>query len=170
MDASFLVDSLSIGAAVFAGLILFWFLRSQFKRRFSQDTQWHLSAVKDINWAEKRKAPRISISWKAVIDTADQPMTVQLKDISLGGAFVVCAEPLPINARLGIAIDLPGAEPLSLNAEVVWTNANVPPDKVVHRGMGIRFVDNSREDREALNEAIAAALDAASPDRPSRAD
>jgi hypothetical protein len=164
MDASFLVDSLSIGGAVFVGLILFWFLRGQFKRRFTQGSQWRLSPFKEINWAEKRKQPRISISWKAVIDTSGQPMTVQLKDINLGGAFVVCAEPLPINARLGIAIDLPGAETVSLNAEVVWTNASVPPDKVIHRGMGIRFVDNSREDREALSEAIATVLDSATLD------
>jgi hypothetical protein len=41
-----------------------------------------------------------------------------------------------------------------LNAEVVWSNANVPEDKIVNRGMGIRFINNSDDDRKCLNDLI----------------
>jgi len=37
----------------------------------------------------------------------------------------------------------PGNEPVSATAEVVWSNANFPEDKVVNRGMGVRFLKMS---------------------------
>jgi len=82
-----------------------------------------------------------------------------LKDISLGGAFVVCTEPLALNDKLKISIRIPNQEPLSLNAEVVWSNRNMPAERVVNRGMGIRFIENTEKDRQRLNEALAASLE-----------
>ena len=43
---------------------------------------------------------------------------------------------------------------MSLNSEVVWSNANVPDDKIVNRGMGIRFIHNTDEVRESLKTAL----------------
>ena len=83
---------------------------------------------------------------------------MQLKDISLGGAFVVCPEPLALNDKFKISIRIPDREPLALNAEVVWSNRNMPGDKVVNRGMGIRFIENTEKDRQRLNTALAASL------------
>jgi hypothetical protein len=37
----------------------------------------------------------------------------------------------------------PNNEPVKASAEVVWSNANVPEDKVVNRGMGVRFIKMS---------------------------
>jgi hypothetical protein len=37
---------------------------------------------------------------------------------------------------------------------VVWSNTNVPEDKVIYRGMGIKFVQNTDEDRQRLEYAI----------------
>ena len=82
---------------------------------------------------------------------------VQLKDISLGGAFVVCADPIALKDRFKITITIPDQEPLPLNAEVVWSNANTPLDKVVYRGMGIRFIENEEKERRRLQTAISAA-------------
>ena len=90
---------------------------------------------------------------------AGQTDNVQLKDISLGGAFVVCAEPLALNDKFKISIRIPNRELLILNAEVVWSNSNVPADRVVNRGMGIRFIENTEEDRQRLNEALAVSLE-----------
>jgi len=162
MDSSFLVNSLGIGGALFVGLVLFWVLRGRFKRRISHDSgDWSIAPHKEVNWAEKRLQPRISISWEARIETLNESAAVQLKDISLGGAFAVCRNPLQINERLVITIDLPNDSPVKLNAEVVWTNANVPAEKIINRGMGIRFIDNSKEVREALERAIAAVFNPA---------
>jgi c-di-GMP-binding flagellar brake protein YcgR len=81
-------------------------------------------------------------------------LEVQLKDISLGGAFVVCPNPLPLSEKFRISIEPPEQALLELNAEVVWSNANVPEDKIINRGMGIRFINNTDEDRRRLNDVI----------------
>jgi hypothetical protein len=36
----------------------------------------------------------------------------------------------------------------------VWSNSNVPEDKVINRGMGIKFIENSDENRNGLNQVI----------------
>lgn len=82
-----------------------------------------------------------------------------MRDISLGGAFVVCSEPLALNAKFKISIRIPNQEPLRLNAEVVWSNRNMSADRVVNRGMGIRFIENTEKDRQRLNEILAASLE-----------
>jgi hypothetical protein len=37
----------------------------------------------------------------------------------------------------------PDNEPMKATAQVVWSNANVPEEKVINRGMGIRFIKMS---------------------------
>jgi Tfp pilus assembly protein PilZ len=110
------------------------------------------------SWEEKRSQPRLAVSWHAAFAGPRGSSPAQLKDISLGGAFVVCADPLPLNERFLITMDLPGRGLLELKAEVVWSNTHVPADRVINRGMGIRFIDNTDEKRRMLSEAVAAVL------------
>ena len=140
MDSNLLVNSIGIGGALFVGLVLFWFVSMYLKKRLASDqaTQSYTPSTK-TSWEEKRRNPRVAISWQAFIEMSGQTDNVQLKDISLGGAFVVCAEPLALNDKFKISIRIPNRELLLLNAEVVWSNSNVPADRVVNRGMGIRF-------------------------------
>ena len=155
MDSSTLINSLGIGAVIFAGFILLWFLRALFKRRVAkQQSQEMAASDQKTSWEEKRKHPRVSISWSARLNTPGDSMSVQLKDISLGGAFAVCPHPLPLSEKFRVTIDPSGQSALELNAEVVWSNANVPEDKIINRGMGIRFIENSDEDRNRLNDMI----------------
>jgi c-di-GMP-binding flagellar brake protein YcgR len=37
----------------------------------------------------------------------------------------------------------PGDEPLLVTAQVAWSNANMLEEKVVNRGMGVRFINMS---------------------------
>jgi len=156
MDNNLILNSISIGGAIFAGLILFWFVSMYLKKRLASDqaAQSYTPSTK-TSWEEKRRNPRVAVSWQALIEMTGQTDNVQLKDISLGGAFVVCAEPLALNDRFKISIRIPNRELLLLNAEVVWSNSNVPADRVVNRGMGIRFIENTEKDRQRLNKALA---------------
>lgn len=155
MDSTSLINSLGIGAAIFAGLVLLWFLRIFFKRRMTdQHAKQTLAALGKTSWEEKRKHPRVAVSWPARIETSQDSKSVQLKDISMGGAFVVCADPLPLSEKLRLSISTPDQESFTLNAEVVWSNVNVPADKVINRGMGVRFIENTDEQRGCLNHAI----------------
>ena len=160
MDSNLLLNSIGIGGALFAGLIVFWFVSIYLKKRLASD-----QAAKDYapstrtSWEEKRRHPRLAISWQAFIEISGQTDNVQLKDISLGGAFVVCAQPLALNDKFTISIRIPNRELLLLNAEVVWSNRNMPADRVVNRGMGIRFIENTEKDRQQLNDALSASLE-----------
>jgi Tfp pilus assembly protein PilZ len=89
-----------------------------------------------------------------VLEPPYEGLKVKLKDISRGGAFIMCQKPLPLNEKLRLCIKVPEQEELLLNAEVVWSNINVPSEQVIHRGMGVKFAQNTNRARQRLENAI----------------
>ena len=155
MSSGVIVTSMAIGAAIFAGLIVFWFFHSVIKRRLATDQAVQLSnSAQRTNGKEMRRHPRLEISWPAVVEIRHGSIRVRLKDISLGGAFVICGETIPLNEKFRLYVEAPNEDPFALNAEVVWSNMNVPNEKVIHRGMGERFVQNTAAGRKRLEEVI----------------
>jgi hypothetical protein len=156
MDSSVIITSIGIGTALFAGLIVFWFFHTAVKRRLGADqsaqvlNSGQVAGEKDIRQHRRRE-----LSWLATIELDRASISVRIKDISLGGAFVICKEPIPLNHKLRIYIEAPDQDAFALNAEVVWSNMNVPDEKVIHRGLGIKFVQNTAAARNRLEEAIA---------------
>jgi hypothetical protein len=162
---TFLSVSIAVGGAVFVGFVLFWFIGVYLKKRVGPgiSAKATTASALRINGEEKRVQPHLSVSWNASFASPHGPGRAQLKDISLGGAFVVYPAPLPLSDRFQIVIELPDRTPLALNAEVVWSNANVPSDMIVNRGMGIRFIDNDASKRRLLTDAISALVAAPQP-------
>ena len=155
MDNGIIVTSLAIGAAIFAGLVIFWFFNAYVKRKLGADQSVQLATTSQKSyWEEKRRHPRVVISWPAMLEPPYEHIQVQFKDISLGGAFVVCRKPLPLKEKIRFCIKVPEREELLLNAEVIWSNTNVPQDKVINRGMGVKFVQNTNKARQHLEKAI----------------
>jgi len=159
MESKLLINSIILGGAFFVGIIVFWYIFGHLKKRVAADqlNQGYSTAAK-ISWQEKRRHPRIEISWPAFLEKSEQRQQVQLKDISLGGAFVICQEPLALQDQFKVTFILPDQGSLQVNAEVVWSNVNMPSDKVVNRGMGIRFINNEEKQRQILQDAISVAL------------
>jgi len=108
---------------------------------------------------ERRLHQKVSIQWPVTLECHGGTVPATARDISLGGAFIACGDPLPLKERFYLAMEMPGEARLFLNAEVVWSNGNVPEERVVTRGMGIKFVDNRETDRACLKNRIAACLD-----------
>ena len=161
MDSGIIVTSMAIGAAIFAGLIIIWFVNSFIKRKLGTDHTIQLvTAAQKLKSEEKRQHPRVAISWPLELEPPYDNLKVQLKDISRGGAFIVCRKPLPLNEKLRLCIKVPQKEELLLNAVVVWSNSNVPQDKVIHRGMGVKFAQNTKKARQRLEDAISNQLKA----------
>jgi Tfp pilus assembly protein PilZ len=155
MESQYLINSIAIGGSFFVGVILFWFIFVYLKKRLTPDKPIQsLSAAISFPVENKRQHPRVEVSWEAKAENSEISQDVVLKDISIGGAFVVCQEPAAMQDQLKIIINLPNSETLQLNAEVVWSNANMPLDKVVNRGMGIRFIQNEDSERQKLQDAI----------------
>jgi Tfp pilus assembly protein PilZ len=159
MPKAAIVSMLGTGLGVVVAMVVFWSISKFIRKQISPDQfNQALADAQDPNWEEKRLQTRMAVSWQASMETSQGNIPVQLKNISQSGAFVVCPEPMALNEKLRIVIDAPNREPFPLQAEVVWSNANVPEDKVVHRGMGIRFVENTNEERTQLSHALDADL------------
>ena len=160
MPKAAIVSMLGIGLGVIVAMVIFWSVSKFIRKQMSPDLiNQALADSKDSNREEKRRQSRVAVSWQASMETSQGTIPVQLKNISHSGAFVVCPEPMALNEKFRMIIDAPNQDPLPLQAEVVWSNANVPDDKVVHRGMGIRFVENTTEERTQLNNALELDLD-----------
>lgn len=160
MESHFLINSISIGGLFFVGVIVVWFVFVYLKRRMTTDKSHQaITTAFNNSMEDKRQHPRVEVSWEARLENSDKSLEVILNDISLGGAFVICQEPLAMQGQFKIITNLPNTEALSLNAEVVWSNANMPLDKVVNRGMGIRFINNEPRARQQLQDAIDAAFE-----------
>ena len=161
-----LLNSVSVGGSVFAAFIIVWFVAVFLKRRMSHQATENMPGAllrpQDLA-AEKRREPRLAASWPASVATPQGEQPAQIKDISLGGAFVACPVPLALNAGFDITIQPPQGRALQMHATVVWSNANVPADKVVHRGMGVRFTANDPSKRKQLADAISLCLVVPSP-------
>ncbi len=67
-------------------------------------------------------------------------------NLSVGGCFLEARESLPPGARVGLQLDLPLAGWTWLSGQVVHTHPN--------RGFGVRFVDPTPRDQEALARAV----------------
>jgi len=73
----------------------------------------------------------------------------EAKDISPFGAFIRCRKPLNLNEVFDMVVDTPDKS-LNIQAEVVWSNIYGPTP----RGMGVRFVKISNEDRKLIEKEL----------------
>lgn len=162
MESKLIINSIGLGGAFFVGIIIFWFIFVYLKKRITADqsNQGYSAAAKN-SWEENRQHPRVEISWQAFLEKPERSQEAQLTDISLGGAFVICQDPLALQDQFKIILDVPDHGALPLSAEVVWSNVNMPREKVVNRGMGIRFINNEERERQILQDAITAVLEKA---------
>jgi uncharacterized protein (TIGR02266 family) len=103
---------------------------------------------------ERRQHPRIDINWPVSIETSEGTIHGEVKNISLGGAFIGCKKPLPIGHAFSMTMTGPDNETMIATAEVVWSNANVPEDKVINRGMGVRFIKMSERHLQIVRQLL----------------
>ena len=112
---------------------------------------------------ERRKFVRapvqVDVQYAALPDGMNQ-MT-HTKDLSAGGACVVTKDPLPAEAKLQVAIQLPEQPPVNAIAEPVWTSTT----EVTGQGpaqcaveTGLRFTEIAPQDRNALIAYVAKSL------------
>jgi len=103
---------------------------------------------------EKKQPERIQLGCPALIDKSKGVMKVGIKELTTNGAFVTCPKPFPIGESFPIKILLTDHHPQTFNAEVVWNNQNVLEEEIVTRGMKVRFLQLSEQDRQIIDEII----------------
>jgi hypothetical protein len=126
--------------AVVLIVLLYYFLKGRNHSGFDYHTSMKLpQGVGE----EKRKHFRVDINWRVLMETSDGVVEAEIKNISLGGAFICCKKPLPLEKVFPLTMIGPDNEHVIATARVVWSNVNVPNEKVINRGMGVRFIKMS---------------------------
>ena len=111
MDSGVIVTSIGIGAAIFAGLIIFWFFHTFIKRKLKAEQSAQLpNSSQKFNGEEMRRHPRMEVSWPAAMQIRHGSIKVRLKDISLGGAFVICEDSIALNEPFRLYVEVPDEE------------------------------------------------------------
>jgi hypothetical protein len=92
---------------------------------------------------ERRNEERLEVSLETVWDgTSSRKCLARITDLSEGGCFVDTTGEAQIGERLTVRIQLPDGAGLELTGEVAHESRPI--------GFGLRFVDLSDEQREAL--------------------
>ncbi len=146
----------SIAVTIILCLLLIFVISNLRGRRRKASESGSLDNLRDTLTSENRIDDRAELRWDALIEFNGQKLNAATKNISTTGAFIVCSEPLGVKSVFRLTAFIPKAPPLTLQAEVIWNNTNVPQDEVQARGMGVRFLQLSENDRQLLKEAIAA--------------
>ena len=109
---------------------------------------------------EQRQHRRVRVSFPALIrKDAQLFMSGRMKDISLGGAFICCWEPLePKRVFTMNTIGFPQNSPTRITAEVVWSNLSDFSSKPSYRGMGVQFIDISDVERRLISSLVSGQL------------
>jgi len=102
---------------------------------------------------------KAKVKLPVLINTDDRSIDGVTLDLSTNGAFVSCANPLRLNEVFDMTINIPNADrPLKISVEVVWSNIYGPDDDISPRGMGVRFLEISSEDRKVIATEILQSL------------
>jgi uncharacterized protein (TIGR02266 family) len=140
---------------IFGGFILIWVVYYFLKMRDRGDVGTYSSVdLSQKVGADKRQHPRVDIHWPVSMETPDGTIDAEIKNISLGGAFICCQKPLPVRQVFQLTMTGPNHEPVPATAEVVWSNINVPDDKVINRGMGVRFIKMSERHLQLVRQLL----------------
>ena len=126
----------------FLGFLLIWLVWYFWKVHNRSEADYSAKSSQNSD-EENPRHLRADINWSVSMETSDGIIAAEAKNISLGGAFICCENPLPIGENFQLTMTVPDNEPLSATAKVVWSNINVPSEKVINRGMGVRFIKMS---------------------------
>jgi c-di-GMP-binding flagellar brake protein YcgR len=96
---------------------------------------------------------RANLRWQVNALTPEGPLEGVTKDISTRGAYVCCATPLRLNEVFHMSINSP-EKSLNVKAEVVLSNIHGPDDEITPRGMGVRFLKISSQDRKFIAKEV----------------
>jgi hypothetical protein len=95
------------------------------------------------------KYPKATVKWHVSAQSADRAVDGVTKEISPRQAYIQCSKPFRLNEVVDVVITTPERH-LQFNAEVVWSNMYGYDDEITPRGMGLRFVEISDEDRKYI--------------------
>ena len=75
--------------------------------------------------------------------------------LSTNGAYIRCAKPLRLYEIFDMTLQVPNSDDsIEAEVEVVFSNIYGPDDQISPRGMGVRFLEISSENRKIIAKAV----------------
>ena len=116
---------------------------------------------------ERRQHPRAAVSWPVIMKSTRGLMSGETRDVSYGGAFIRCREPLKPSEVLEMSISVSLLCPrVQATAEVIWSNHSTSDDELNPRGMGVRFTNITSTDQDLISALVADNLKDEDPHQP----
>lgn len=104
---------------------------------------------------ERRQWERVLVDLEVDYRSDETFLFAYITDISQMGIFVRTVTPEPAGTRLNLRFCPPGLGTLEFEGVVIWINPYRPGDREnLNPGMGVQFVDLSREQREQLKQLV----------------
>ncbi len=101
---------------------------------------------------EKRKYTRAQVGYPVLLKSSQGLMIGQIKDISAGGAFICCQEPLQSDEVLRITVRFsPLSPPLKAKAAVLRSTTFCLDDETLCYGMSVQFIKISNTARKIIS-------------------
>ena len=157
MEGSRLITQVLPAITIILGVVLFlaFKLISRAKNRASgAKTGESLLGSQLDTPAQTQDRDRRKLICPVLLKKSQGVMKTSLREITLSGAFLTCPNPLPVGETFRLKILMDNPQPLQFDAEVLWNNKNVSPEKIVNRGMKVRFLQLSNSDRKTLGEIV----------------
>jgi uncharacterized protein (TIGR02266 family) len=107
----------------------------------------------DAYWADRRIYERVDVTLNcSVRDDLDRSVTgLMMKNLSLGGCYVITSFPLPEGKEVALTLALPELErELRFHGLVVWSRAAADGKADGSNGMGVEFSDVDTDDLALL--------------------
>jgi Tfp pilus assembly protein PilZ len=105
------------------------------------------------NFIERRKLPRLSVSWPVTLYTAAGETEGMTRDLTSTGAYIQCRERLKLHEECWLQIEVPHRT-LMLKGKVIWSNLIIDESGTEVSRMGLSFLHIESDDRMALRDAI----------------
>lgn len=98
--------------------------------------------------SDRRQAARVAVDFFLEEQTGDAVYYQRATNLSIGGVYLDRTLPHPPGTRVDLRLRLPGdPAPLEVKGEVIESPSR-------DTGMGVRFVDLTREDRARIAECL----------------
>jgi len=158
-NPNFLVQILPILTII---LFIVFFIIYKILTRIKNQAKGYPGGVKSADFKlanphKKSAIERVTLKCPALIERSGGFTKVGIKEISLNGAFVTCPKPFAVGETFQIKMIFDREKSLTLQADVLWNNDNVPPDQIVARGMKVRFLQLTGGEQVFLKEILSTA-------------
>jgi len=99
--------------------------------------------------------PKARIKWAVLIENDEHSFEGVTLILNPNGAYIGCAKPLNLYPVCNVTIKVPDSDsPIKATAEVVFSNKYGPDDSISSRGMIVRFLNISGEDRKVIAKEV----------------